>query len=36
LFVTHESGDVVEAQRALGELDTAGLVALLDQAEPLS
>ena len=35
LFVTHEDGDLVEAQRALGELDTAGLVALLDQAEPL-
>jgi len=35
LFVTHEGGNLVEAHRALGELDAAGLVALLDQAEPL-
>jgi hypothetical protein len=36
LFVTHQGGDVAEAQRALGELDKAALVALLDRAEPLS
>jgi len=35
LFVTHEGGDVVEAHRALAAFDTAGLVALMDRAEPL-
>lgn len=35
LFVTHESGDVAEAHRSLGELDPAGLEALLERAEPL-
>jgi hypothetical protein len=35
LFVPQKGGDVVEANRALGALDAAGLVALLDQAEPL-
>ncbi len=35
LFVTHEGGDVVEAHRTLGELDAAGLVALLARAEQL-
>ena len=35
LFVAHQSGDVAEAHRALAELDTAGLIALLEQAEPL-
>ncbi len=35
LFVTHEGGDVVEAHRALAAFETAGLVALLDRAEPL-
>jgi hypothetical protein len=35
LFVAHEGGDLVEAQRALAELDAAGLVALLDRAESL-
>lgn len=36
LYVAHEGGDVAAAHRALGELDTAGLLALLDTAEPLS
>ncbi len=35
LFVTHEGGDVVGAHRALAAFETAGLVALLDRAEPL-
>ncbi len=35
LFVTHEGGDVVEAHRALAAFETAGLLALLDRAEPL-